>query len=91
VTNKSSVSVSVSVIDLPFFSNPDIQVMVTSGKGKFFSNGLDLHFLTRKLNSSDGEDFQKEWGTRIGRLISRLMEFPMVTVAALNGNCVRLG
>lgn len=55
--------------------------LVTVGEGKFYSNGLDLDWLTTQPLDVVGPflaDFEK--------LFARLLVFPMVTVAALNGH-----
>lgn len=55
--------------------------LVSVGEGRFYSNGLDLDWLTKQdAVTIDGflADFEK--------LFSRLLQFPMVTVAALNGH-----
>ncbi len=55
--------------------------LVTVGEGKFYSNGLDLDWLTQQELPVVGaflDDFE--------RLFSRMLQFPMVTVAALNGH-----
>jgi enoyl-CoA hydratase/carnithine racemase len=54
---------------------------VTTGEGKFYSNGLDLGWL--------GGDGAAEAGAFLGRVhrtFARLLAFPMPTVAALNGH-----
>ena len=55
--------------------------LVTVGEGKFWSNGLDLDWLGRQPLEIVGPflaDFEA--------LFARLLAFPMVTVAALNGH-----
>ncbi len=55
--------------------------LVTVGEGKFYSNGLDLEWLPAQqpdLIDSFLADFE--------RLFARLLAFPMITVAALNGH-----
>lgn len=56
--------------------------LVTTGEGKFYSNGLDLDWLTQQPMDEVGgflTDFEG--------LFARLLQFPMITVAALNGHC----
>ena len=55
--------------------------LVLTGRGKFFSNGLDLPVVM----GYQGED-QKRFGRTMGRLFGRLITFPTPTVAALNGH-----
>jgi enoyl-CoA hydratase/carnithine racemase len=54
--------------------------LVTLGQGKFYSNGLDLDWLVAQGAEAPRflADFEK--------LFARLLGFPMVTVAALNGH-----
>lgn len=55
--------------------------LVTVGEGRFYSNGLDLDWLTKQdPDTVNGflADFEK--------LFSRLLQLPMITVAALNGH-----
>ncbi len=54
--------------------------LVTTGTGKFYSNGLDLNWLG--ANADQGASYV---GT-IQALFSRILTFPMVTVAALQGH-----
>jgi len=55
--------------------------LVTTGEGKFFSNGLDLDWLlAAAADESDG--FLPE----VHRLLGRVLGFPAVTVAAVNGH-----
>jgi len=54
--------------------------LVTTGEGKFFSNGLDLDWLADAGDEADGfvHDFH--------RLLGRVLTFPAITVAAINGH-----
>nr|XP_039247733.1 enoyl-CoA delta isomerase 3-like [Styela clava] len=61
---------------------PDVKALVTTGSGKFYSNGLDLEYLM----GISQEEFA-EYGKRFMELRKRLLCFPMVTVAAINGHC----
>ena len=54
--------------------------LVTTGTGKFYSNGLDLEWL-----GAHGDQAAAYVGT-IQALFSRILTFPMVTVAALQGH-----
>jgi len=56
------------------------RALVTTGTGKFYSNGLDLDWL-----GANGDRFQEYLG-RIHALFARLLELPMPTVAAVNGH-----
>ncbi|MGZ4524525.1 MAG: enoyl-CoA hydratase/isomerase family protein [Mycobacteriaceae bacterium] len=54
--------------------------LVTTGTGKFYSNGLDLNWL-----GANADQAVSYVGT-IQALFSRILTFPMVTVAALQGH-----
>ena len=53
--------------------------VVTTGEGRFYSNGLDLEWLG---TSEDPGGFMD----RVHRLLLRILTFPAVTVAAVNGH-----
>jgi enoyl-CoA hydratase/carnithine racemase len=60
--------------------------LVTIGEGKFYSNGLDLDWMS-KAGAKDAFD-------NIGRvhaLLGRLLGFPCITVAAMNGHAFAAG
>lgn len=54
--------------------------MVTIGKGKHFSLGLDLEGLI-SLSAPEVMEFSDE----LQKLLGRILTFPLVTVAAING------
>jgi enoyl-CoA hydratase/carnithine racemase len=54
--------------------------LVTTGEGKFFSNGLDLDWLMS--GADDTEGFIDD----VHRMLGRVLGFPAVTVAAVNGH-----
>ena len=54
--------------------------LVTTGEGKFYSNGLDLEWM-----SGEGKD-EPDFLSRVNRMFARLMAFPVPTVAAMNGH-----
>ncbi|RUS75836.1 hypothetical protein EGW08_016405 [Elysia chlorotica] len=64
-------------------SNPSCKGLITTGKGKFYSNGLDLDWLS---NLSSPELLQ-EFFTKLPRWLLRILLFPLPTLAALNGHC----
>ncbi len=55
--------------------------LVTTGEGKFYSNGLDLAWL-----SGDGASEAGPFVARVLRLFARVLTFPLATVAAMNGH-----
>ncbi|GAB2818390.1 enoyl-CoA hydratase-related protein [Actinocorallia aurea] len=56
------------------------KALVTTGEGKFYSNGLDLDWL-----SANGEKFEWYLG-RVHALYARLLGLNLPTVAAVNGH-----
>lgn len=56
------------------------KAMVTTGEGKFFSNGLDLDWL------ATGEEDMFAFIADVTRLWARILEAPYPTVAAVNGH-----
>ena len=63
------------------FRNKEVKALITTGEGKFFSNGLDLQSL---ISSSEKEKAQAFLQNAM-RLLARILTFPVVTIAALNG------
>ncbi|HKJ24720.1 MAG TPA: enoyl-CoA hydratase/isomerase family protein [Myxococcota bacterium] len=55
--------------------------LVTTGEGKFYSNGLDLAWL-----GGDGKDQAEAFLADVHRMFARLLAFGVPTVAALNGH-----
>lgn len=60
------------------------RALVTTGDGKFFSNGLDLEWAKR--NEARVPELR-----RAGELLVRLLTFPAITVAAVNGHAFAAG
>lgn len=58
--------------------------VVAVGEGKFFSNGLDLDWIS---SADDAPTFMAE----VHRLLGRMLVFPAYTVAALNGHTFAAG
>src|SRR5680860_827646 len=58
--------------------------LVVTGEAKFFTNGLDLDWLS---TSSDAGAFMGE----VQRLFGRMLVFPAYTVAAINGHVFAAG
>ncbi|MFZ2177452.1 MAG: enoyl-CoA hydratase-related protein [Rhodococcus sp. (in: high G+C Gram-positive bacteria)] len=63
----------------------DPTALVSTGTGKFFSNGLDLDWLT-----SHGDRAQWYVG-RVQQLLARVLTLPVPTVAAVNGHAFGAG
>ncbi len=67
-------------------ADPTAGALVTTGEGKFYSNGLDLEWLVRP----DTEDM-REFVADAEKLLARVIEFPLITVAACNGHTFAAG
>jgi Delta3-Delta2-enoyl-CoA isomerase len=63
--------------------------LVVTGEGKFFSNGLDLDWMgtAGRAGLSSAEDVV----ARVHALLARILAFPTVTVAAVNGHAFAAG
>ena len=61
--------------------------LVTTGTGKFYSNGLDLDWL---LGQAD-EESRKAYIPQVLGLMARVLVFPTITVAAINGHAFGAG
>lgn len=61
-------------------SYEDATALVTMGEGKFYSLGLDLAAL-RGFSAIETQQFSDD----LQNLLLRLLTFPLVTVAAING------
>jgi len=61
------------------------RALVTIGTGKFYSNGLDLDYMTG--SGIDAGDYVK----RVLAVMARVVAFPTVTVAAINGHAFGAG
>jgi enoyl-CoA hydratase/carnithine racemase len=59
--------------------------LVTTGSGKFYSNGLDLDWM-QGPGASDS-DFLPD----VHRLLDRILRFPAITVSAVNGHAFAAG
>jgi enoyl-CoA hydratase/carnithine racemase len=60
--------------------------LVTVGTGKFYSNGLDLAWMGQAGTQAAIENVQ-----RVHELLVRMLTFPVITVAALNGHAFAAG
>jgi len=59
--------------------------LVTTGMGKFYSNGLDLDWM---LGEGSGDTTLLD---DVHRLLVRILDFPAITVAAVNGHAFAAG
>jgi enoyl-CoA hydratase/carnithine racemase len=65
---------------------PEPGALVTIGDGKFYSNGLDLDWM-----AGPGRAQAEAAVDRVHGLLARLLTFPTITVAALNGHTFAAG
>ncbi len=62
------------------------RALVTTGAGRFYSNGLDLEWLT----TTEGLDMRR-FVADAEKVLARMLSFPAITVAALNGHTFAAG
>jgi enoyl-CoA hydratase/carnithine racemase len=60
--------------------------LVTTGEGKFYSNGLDLNWMMQAGVAASAENVH-----RVHLLLTRMLTFPVITVAAINGHAFAAG
>ncbi|XP_069110380.1 uncharacterized protein [Argopecten irradians] len=60
--------------------NKDCKAMITTGEGKFYSNGIDLEWMPLQ----DGETILK-FQKALENIMWRVMHYPLPTIAAING------
>ncbi len=65
------------------------QVLIITGSGKAFCAGLDLEELKSLLGKSHQENVQDS--TRMAQVFRRVYEFPLPTIAAVNGAAIAGG
>ena len=58
----------------------EAKALVTTGDGKFYSNGLDLDWLAAHSDQGDW------YVDQVQRLLARILVAPVPTVAAVNGH-----
>jgi len=64
-------------------------LVTTSANEKFFSNGLDLKWVTSRGEHPGGD--RKVFNAEVMALFARLITFPLPTVSAVNGHCFGAG
>jgi enoyl-CoA hydratase/carnithine racemase len=63
----------------------DAAALVTTGRGKFYSNGLDLAWL------ADNNEQASAYVQSVQQLLARLLTLPVPTIAAINGHAFGAG
>ncbi|MGW1888205.1 enoyl-CoA hydratase-related protein [Streptomyces sp. NPDC001970] len=61
------------------------RALVTTATGKFYSNGLDLEWLSAHANQ------QESYRSSVHELFARMLSLPVITVAALQGHTFAAG
>jgi enoyl-CoA hydratase/carnithine racemase len=61
--------------------------LVTTGTGKFYSNGLDLEWLSTQADEGERARYIPD----VLALMARVLTFPAITVAAINGHAFGAG
>ncbi|MCA9504426.1 MAG: enoyl-CoA hydratase/isomerase family protein [Myxococcales bacterium] len=61
--------------------------LVTTGDGKFYSNGLDLEWLLSRQDAAERDAYIPS----VLGLMARVLTFPTITVAAINGHAFGAG
>lgn len=61
--------------------------LVTTGAGRFYSNGLDLDWLMSRTDDEERADYIPA----VLGLMARVLAFPTITVAAINGHAFGAG
>ncbi|XP_060075215.1 uncharacterized protein LOC132554901 [Ylistrum balloti] len=61
--------------------NKNCKGLITTGEGKFYSNGVDLEWMMKQ-----NKEVHLNFRTEIQGLFWRILHFPLPTVAALNGH-----
>uniref|UniRef100_A0A7N0V750 Delta(3)-Delta(2)-enoyl-CoA isomerase n=1 Tax=Kalanchoe fedtschenkoi TaxID=63787 RepID=A0A7N0V750_KALFE len=73
-------------------SSPSSTALVTTGQGKFFSNGYDLDWVrSPNLSPAESESRAHTTRTEYASLIQDLISFPMPTIAAVTGHASAAG
>lgn len=62
------------------------KALVTTGTGKFYSNGLDLDWML-----TEGKGQAQEYLSSVLGIMGRVLVFPAITVAAMNGHAFGAG
>jgi len=61
----------------------EIKAVITTGCDKFYSNGLDLEWLA--IIATNVPDYIDTFFQKWHKLQERILTFPLLTIAAING------
>ena len=67
-------------------ADTEAAALVTTGAGRFYSNGLDLDWLL-----ADDSEPTPQFVADVEHLLARMLALPIATVAACNGHCFAAG
>lgn len=67
-------------------ADTEAAALVTTGAGRFYSNGLDLDWLL-----ADDSEPMPQFVADVEHLLARMLALPIATVAACNGHCFAAG
>jgi enoyl-CoA hydratase/carnithine racemase len=84
--NRNFIDAMNQALDTVEKSSGPAALITTGGEEKFYSNGLDLAWLT-----GDGEKERPQFIKSVLKFLGRLMAFPIPTVAAINGHAFAAG
>ena len=84
--NNTFIDAMNQVLDAVEKSSGPAALVTTGGEERFYSNGLDLAWLT-----GDGEKERPQFVKSVLKFLGRLMAFPIPTVAAINGHVFAAG
>jgi len=65
--------------------DPSVHVVVVTAAGKFWSNGMDLKYIS--AHPAQADELQQS----VEQLLGRILAFPLPTIAAINGHFVAAG
>jgi enoyl-CoA hydratase/carnithine racemase len=84
--NRTFIEAMNEALDTVEKSNGPAALVTVGGEDKFYSNGLDLAWLT-----GDGQAEAPEFIKTVLKFLGRVMAFPVPTVAAINGHAFAAG
>jgi enoyl-CoA hydratase/carnithine racemase len=84
--NRTFIEAMNQALDAVEKSSGPAALVTTGGEEKYYSNGLDLAWLT-----GDGEKERPQFVKSVLKFLGRLMAFPIPTIAAINGHVFAAG
>ncbi len=60
-------------------------LVITSSDDKIWSNGIDLEWMMENIQK-DGIEFRRKFTKELFRFYEKLLVYPMITIAAINGH-----